>query len=35
VHQTSIVDRWRDPQMFQFSSAPKDLVAIEPQGPRA
>jgi MoaA/NifB/PqqE/SkfB family radical SAM enzyme len=34
VHQTSIVDRWRDPQMFEFSSAPKELVAIEPQGPR-
>jgi MoaA/NifB/PqqE/SkfB family radical SAM enzyme len=23
VHQTSIVDRWRDPQVFEFSSPPK------------
>jgi MoaA/NifB/PqqE/SkfB family radical SAM enzyme len=23
VHQTSIVDRWRDPQIYEFSSAPK------------
>jgi MoaA/NifB/PqqE/SkfB family radical SAM enzyme len=37
VHQTSIVDRWRDPQTFEFSSAPKSLVAIEPlpKGPKA
>jgi MoaA/NifB/PqqE/SkfB family radical SAM enzyme len=32
VHQTSIVDRWRDPQTFEFSSAPKELVTIAPQG---
>ncbi|HTM51845.1 MAG TPA: radical SAM protein [Bryobacteraceae bacterium] len=30
VHQTSIVDRWRDPQVFEFSSPPKSLVSIEP-----
>jgi MoaA/NifB/PqqE/SkfB family radical SAM enzyme len=30
VHQTSIVDRWRDPQIFEFSSLPKSLVSIEP-----
>jgi MoaA/NifB/PqqE/SkfB family radical SAM enzyme len=30
VHQTSIVDRWRDPQTFEFSSAPKNLVSIAP-----
>ena len=35
VHQTSIVDRWRDPQTFEFSSAPKNLVSIEPKGPHA
>lgn len=29
VHQTSIVDRWRDPQIFEYSSAPKSLVSIE------
>jgi MoaA/NifB/PqqE/SkfB family radical SAM enzyme len=29
VHQTSIVDRWRDPQIFEFSSPPKSLVSIE------
>ncbi len=29
VHQTSIVDRWRDPQVFEFSSPPKALVTIE------
>ena len=36
VHQTSIVDRWRDPQTFEFSSAPKHLVSIAPlpDGPR-
>ena len=28
VHQTSIVDRWRDPQVFEFSSTPKSLVFI-------
>ncbi len=28
VHQTSIVDRWRDPQTFEFSSPPKKLVSI-------
>jgi MoaA/NifB/PqqE/SkfB family radical SAM enzyme len=37
VHQTSIVDRWRDPQTFEFSSAPKKLVSIAPlpKGPNA
>jgi MoaA/NifB/PqqE/SkfB family radical SAM enzyme len=35
VHQTSIVDRWRDPQTFEFSSAPKKLVSISPKGPHA
>jgi len=37
VHQTSIVDRWRDPQIFEFSSTPKNLVAIVPlpKGPSA
>lgn len=30
VHQASIVDRWRDPQIFEFSSDPKSLVAIAP-----
>jgi len=30
VHQTSIVDRWRDPQVFSFSSPPKSLVSIQP-----
>src|SRR5712692_3811393 len=30
VHQTSIVDRWRDPQTFEFSSVPKILVSISP-----
>jgi len=30
VHQTSIVDRWRDPQVFEFSSPPRTLVSIEP-----
>jgi len=30
VHQTSIVDRWRDPQTFEFSSVPKNLVSISP-----
>jgi MoaA/NifB/PqqE/SkfB family radical SAM enzyme len=30
VHQTSIVDRWRDRQTFEFSSAPKNLVSIGP-----
>ena len=29
VHQTSIVDRWRDPQIYEFSSPPKTLVTIE------
>jgi MoaA/NifB/PqqE/SkfB family radical SAM enzyme len=29
VHQTSIVDRWRDPQIYEFSSPPKSLVNIE------
>jgi MoaA/NifB/PqqE/SkfB family radical SAM enzyme len=33
VHQTSIVDRWRDPQTREFSSAPKSLVSIEPKRP--
>jgi len=33
VHQTSIVDRWRDPQVFDFSSPPKSLISIEPAGP--
>ena len=30
VHQTSIVDRWRDPQIFEFSSPAKNLVSIQP-----
>jgi MoaA/NifB/PqqE/SkfB family radical SAM enzyme len=30
VHQTSIVDRWRDPQVHEFSSPPKALIEIEP-----
>jgi MoaA/NifB/PqqE/SkfB family radical SAM enzyme len=30
VHQASIVDRWRDPQIFEFSSEPKKLVSIAP-----
>ena len=34
VHQTSIVDRWRDPQIFEFSSVPKSLVSIEPAASR-
>jgi MoaA/NifB/PqqE/SkfB family radical SAM enzyme len=29
VHQASIVDRWRDPQVFEFSSPPKSFVQIE------
>ena len=29
VHQTSIVDRWRDPQIYEFSSPAKTLVNIE------
>jgi MoaA/NifB/PqqE/SkfB family radical SAM enzyme len=29
VHQTSIVDRWRDRQIFEFSSPPKSLVSID------
>jgi MoaA/NifB/PqqE/SkfB family radical SAM enzyme len=37
VHQTSIIDRWRDPQTFEFSSEPKTLVSIgpSPKGPNA
>jgi MoaA/NifB/PqqE/SkfB family radical SAM enzyme len=37
VHQTSIVDRWRDPQTLEFSSTPKKLVSISPipKGPNA
>ena len=36
VHQTSIVDRWRDPQVFEFSSPPKNIVSIAsaPKGSR-
>jgi MoaA/NifB/PqqE/SkfB family radical SAM enzyme len=30
VHQTSIVDRWRDPQVYEFSSSPRALIEIEP-----
>jgi MoaA/NifB/PqqE/SkfB family radical SAM enzyme len=29
VHQTSIVDRWRDRQIYEFSSPPKSFVTIE------
>ena len=30
VHQTSIVDRWRDPQVFEFSPPPKNVTTIAP-----
>jgi MoaA/NifB/PqqE/SkfB family radical SAM enzyme len=30
VHQASIVDRWRDPQIYEFSSPPKSLLSIDP-----
>src|SRR6266550_5647069 len=33
VHQVSIFDFWRDPQVLEFSSPPKNLVSIEPAGP--
>ena len=29
VHQSSIVDRWRDPQVYDFASPPKNVVRIE------
>ena len=30
VHQASIVDRWRDPQIYEFSNPPKSMISIEP-----
>ncbi len=30
VHQASIVDRWRDPQIYEFSSPPKTVTSIAP-----
>src|SRR5580704_10894172 len=30
VHQASIVDRWRDPQIYEFASPLKSLISIEP-----
>ncbi len=30
VHQASIVDRWRDPQIYEFASPPKALISIAP-----
>jgi MoaA/NifB/PqqE/SkfB family radical SAM enzyme len=30
VHQASIVDRWRDPQIYEFVSPPKTVISIQP-----